>query len=163
VILVTGATGNVGLQVVSGLLGAGTAVRALTLDPDSAGLPPGVDVVRGDLSVAGSLQAGLDGVETVFLVWPFITAEAAPAFVRAVSEGARRIVYLSSAGVRDDLKEQADPISTFHADVERVIAQSGLEWTVLRSGGMATNTLMWAEQIRTEGIVRWPYGAAPGR
>src|SRR5918998_3327640 len=56
VILVTGATGNVGRQVVSQLLDTGAAVRALTRDPDSAGLPDGVDVVRGDLSVPDTLN-----------------------------------------------------------------------------------------------------------
>ena len=62
--------------------------------------------------------------------------------------------------MRDDLEQKADPISSFHADIERWIEHSGLEWTFLRTGGMATNTLMWAEQIRTDGIVRWPFGAA---
>jgi uncharacterized protein YbjT (DUF2867 family) len=77
-----------------------------------------------------------------------------------VSKHARRIVYLSSMSVRDDLEEQADPISAFHADVERLIEKSGLEWTFLRCSGFATNTLGWAEQIRADGVVRWPYGAA---
>ncbi|MQA83382.1 MAG: NAD(P)H-binding protein [Streptosporangiales bacterium] len=65
VILVTGATGNVGRHVVSQLLGSGTAVRALSRAPDSAGLPAGVDVVRGDLSVPDTMEPALDGVETV--------------------------------------------------------------------------------------------------
>lgn len=47
VILVTGATGNIGRQVVSQLLGTGVAVRALTRNPDSAGLPGSVEMVHG--------------------------------------------------------------------------------------------------------------------
>jgi len=159
-ILVIGATGNVGRQVVSQLLGAGADVRALVRNPDAADLPDGVGVVRGDLSEPGTLGPCLDGVGALFLVWPFLTAEAAPAVLDAVRKHARRIVYLSSAGVRDDLEQQSDPINQFHADIERLIEQSGLEWTFLRPSGFATNTLMWAPRIRADGVVRWPYGAA---
>jgi uncharacterized protein YbjT (DUF2867 family) len=145
---------------VSQLLGTGAAVRALTRNPDSAGLPDGVDVARADLSVPDTLDACLDGVAAVFLVWPFLTADLAPAVLDVVTKHAHRIVYLSSAGVRDDLEQQTDPINQFHADIERLIEQSGLEWTFLRSGGFATNTLWWAPQIRADGVVRGPYGAA---
>ena len=158
-ILVTGATGNVGGQVVFQLLDTGASVRALVRDLDSGGLPDGVEVVRGDLSAPDTLDAPLEGVETVFLVWPFLTVEAAPAVLDAVKRHARRIVYLSSMGVRDDLERQADPINQFHADMERLIEQSGLEWTFLRPSGFATNTLGWAEQIRADGVVRAPYGS----
>jgi uncharacterized protein YbjT (DUF2867 family) len=159
-VLVTGATGNVGRHVVSGLLGAGADVRAMTRDPDHARLPQSAEVARGDLSEPGALGARLSGVGAVFLVWPFLTAEAAPAVLEALEGHARRVVYLSSMGVRDDLGRQADPINQFHADVERLIERSGLEWTFVRSGGMATNTLGWVPQIRDGGVVRAPYGAA---
>ncbi|MGH8572519.1 MAG: SDR family oxidoreductase, partial [Gammaproteobacteria bacterium] len=66
VILVTGGTGNVGRQVVSQLLGTGVAVRVLTRSPDSAGLPGGVEVGRGDLADPGTLGGCLDGVDAVF-------------------------------------------------------------------------------------------------
>jgi uncharacterized protein YbjT (DUF2867 family) len=159
-ILVTGATGTVGRQVVSQLLGTGTAVRAVTRNPRAAGLPGGVDVVRADLAVPNTLNECLDGVETVFLVWPFLTAEAAPAVLEVVSRHARRIVYLSSMGVRDGVQRQTDQINQFHAEIEHWIERSGLEWTFLRAGGFAANTLEWAPQIRAEGVVRAPYGAA---
>lgn len=159
-ILVTGATGNVGRQVVSQLRSTGANVRALVRNPDSADLPDSVEVVRGDLSKPDSLDAGLEGIDSVFLVWPFLTAEAAPAVLEAVERHVRRAVYLSSMGVRDGVEEQADPINQFHADVERLIEESGPEWTFLRSSGLATNTLGWAEQIRTDGVVREPYGGA---
>lgn len=102
----------------------------------------------------------LEGIDAVFLVWPFLTADSAPAVLNAVKRHARRIVYLSSSGVRDGLEQQADPINQFHAGIERLIEESGLAWTFVRSGGFATNSLRWAEQIRAEGIVREPYGAA---
>jgi uncharacterized protein YbjT (DUF2867 family) len=157
-ILVIGATGKVGRQVVAELTDAGTAVRALARTP--ARLPNGIEVTRGDLTDPAGLDAALAGVETVFLVWPMLTAEAAPAALETIGRHARRIVYLSSMSVRDDLAEQIGPISRFHAEVERLIEASGLEWTFLRAGGFATNTLEWAAGIRAEGVVRWPYGMA---
>ena len=159
VILVTGATGNVGRHVVSQLLHTGVAVRALARDPASAGLPDGVDVVHGDLSAPGTLDACLKGVDAVFLLWPALAADLAPAALNVIRKHARRIVFLSSLGIRDDLEQQPDPINAFHAHIERLIEQSGLEWTFLRPGGFATNTLWWAPQIRADGVVRWAYGA----
>ena len=159
-ILVTGATGSVGGQVVSQLPNTGVNVCALVRNPDFAGLPDSVEVVWGDLTKPDTLDAGLEGVDSVFLVWPFLTAETAPAVLEAVKRCVRRVVYLSSVGVRDDVEVQADPINQFHSDIERLIEESGLEWTFLRSGGLATNTLGWAEQIRAEGVVREPYGGA---
>jgi uncharacterized protein YbjT (DUF2867 family) len=131
----------------------------LARDPASAGLPNGVDVVRGDLSAPDTLDAGLKGVDAVFLLWPALAADLAPAVLNVIRKHARRIVFLSSLGIRDDLERQPDPINAFHADIEHVIEQSGLEWTFLRPGGFATNTLWWAPQIRAEGVVRWAYGA----
>ena len=157
--LVIGATGNVGRHLVEELTTAGVAVRALVRTA-AAGLPDGVEVVHGDLTEPDGLEACAAGVESVFLLWPFLTAEAAPPVLKAIAAHARRLVYLSSMSVRDDLAEQSDPISGFHADIERLIEASGLEWTFLRAGGFATNTLQWAPQIRAEGVVRWPYGAA---
>jgi uncharacterized protein YbjT (DUF2867 family) len=160
VILVTGATGNVGRQVVSQLMGTGAAFRALARNPDRAGLPGGVEVVRGNLSDPATLDACLDGVDAVFLVWPFRIAEAASAVLNVVTQHARRIVYLSAMGVPDDSDVHAHPIVQFHADLERLIGKSGLEWTFLRSHIFATNSLWWAPQIRADGVVREPYGAA---
>jgi uncharacterized protein YbjT (DUF2867 family) len=67
-ILVTGATGKVGQEVVSGLLGSGADVRALTRNHYSAGLPDGVEVVSGDLFELDTLHTSLEGVGSVFLV-----------------------------------------------------------------------------------------------
>jgi uncharacterized protein YbjT (DUF2867 family) len=161
VILVTGATGNVGRQVVSQLLSAGARVRALTRNPDSADLPQEVEVVRGDMSAPETLDGRrLEGVEAVFLVWRSMGVDAAP-FVNAVAKRARRIVFLSSAAVRDDVGKQTNPIGQAHADIERLIENSGLEWTHLRPGGFATNARWWwGPQIRVGDVVRWPYGDA---
>jgi uncharacterized protein YbjT (DUF2867 family) len=149
-ILVVGATGQVGRSVVSLLLEKDSPVRALARDPARAGLPAGVEVVRGDLSDPHSLDAALDGIDSVFLLWPFLSADGAPPVVEAIARHARHVVYLSAMSAE----------SGFWGEIERLIERSTLEWTFLRAGGFATNTLGWAEQIRTEGTVQWPYGAA---
>jgi uncharacterized protein YbjT (DUF2867 family) len=153
-ILVTGATGTVGRQVVDGLLAAGTPVRALTRHADAGRLPVDVDVVGGDFSDSARLDAAMKGVDAVFLVWPFTSVEHAPAVLDVIEHSTRRLVYLSSAG-----GQQPKPAGLFHAEMERLIERSTLDWTFLRPSGFATNTLMWAEQIR-RGVVRWPFGKA---
>ncbi len=150
-ILVTGATGSVGRHVVSQLIAKGAAVRAVVRNPEAAGLPADVEVVRGDLADAESLDAALIGVEAVFLLWPFFSADGASEVVGVIARHARRVVYLSAETAAGD--------RGFWAGVERRIEESGLEWTFLRPTGFAKNTLHWAGQIRT-GVVRGPYGEA---
>ena len=94
-VLVTGATGRVGRAVVAELLGAGVPVRALTRRPDAAELPADVEVVAGDLTVPESLEAGLQGVGAVFLVWT-APPTTAPAVVERLASHTRRLVFLSS-------------------------------------------------------------------
>jgi uncharacterized protein YbjT (DUF2867 family) len=154
-ILVTGATGHVGRQVVSDLVRADVDVRALTRSPEAADLPRGVDVVPGDLSDPQSVEAAVRGADAALLVWPFTTADRAPDVLRAFERHTDKVVYLSSAG-----GQQPEPIGMFHADMERLIEQTSLEWTFLRPSGFASNTLLWAQQIRAGGVVRWSFGAA---
>ncbi len=154
VILVTGATGNVGKHVVSSLAGAGAGVRALVRDPGKASLPEGVEVVRGDLSSPQSLAGAFGGVDSVYLMWPGIPLE--PRVVEVLATRAKRVVYLSTDVVDLADGEQA---TSYHQEIERLIRKSGLSWTFLRPIDFATNTLAWADQVR-QGVVRWPYGRA---
>jgi len=156
-ILVTGATGNVGRHVVSLLTEAGFALRALSRNPDTAGLPDGVEVLRGDLTDPDSLDAALEGVTSVFLLWPFFTTEGAAPVADAIAKYAHRVVYLSALSVQDG-REPAE--NGVWGGIEDLIQRSGVAWTFLRAGGFATNTLGWAEQIQTGGVVRAPYGGA---
>ncbi|MFD3532798.1 NAD(P)H-binding protein [Streptomyces sp. NPDC058664] len=153
-ILVTGATGKVGGAVVAQLHAAGVPVRALVRG--EADLPEGVRAVRGDLGDPASLGTALEGVDAVFLVWPFLSAEGAPDVIDAIGKHARRVVYLSSAGVGSEREEPGEAITMFHTELERLIEASGLEWTALRPTGFASNTLGWAEEIRATGAVRAP-------
>ena len=160
-VLVTGATGNVGRQVVSQLLRRGTHVRALTRNPQSAGLPHEVDVVRGDLAVPETVDAVLKGAEAAFLLWGLPTTDTAPAVVQRLAKHMRRIVFLSSSAIRDDVEEQTNVVAKVHADIEQSIETRAREWTFLRPDGFASNALWWwGPQIRRGDVVRWPYGAA---
>ncbi len=160
-VLVMGATGRVGRAVVAQLLDAGVPVRALTRRPATAGLPAAVEVVAGDLTLPESLDAGLQGVGAVFLVWtaPLATA---PAVVARLASHARRVVFLSAPfRTPHPFFQQPNPLAALHAEVERLIAATGLASTIIRPGMFASNTrLWWASTIRDGDVVRWPYGAA---
>jgi uncharacterized protein YbjT (DUF2867 family) len=160
-VLVTGATGRVGRAVVDLLIAAGVPVRALTHRSAAAALPANVDVVTGDLTVPESLDAGLRGVDTVFLVWTAPPATA-PAVVERLATYARRVVFLSSPHrTPHPFFQQPNPMAVLHAGIERLIAAAGLESTIIRPGMFASNVLFWwATAIRADGVVRWPYGAA---
>ena len=164
-ILVIGATGNIGRQVVSQLEATRVRVRALVRNPRTAALPPHVDVVRGDLTLPESLDGCLNGIDAVFLVWTAPPATVTPALER-IAKHARRIVFLSSPYKTAHpffQKSQPNPPSVLHAEIERLIETSGREWTFLRPGMFATNALFWwAPRIRAGGdVVRWPYATAP--
>ena len=132
-ILVTGATGNVGSQVVSQVPATELKIRALVRDPERADLPPHVEVMRGDLTRPETLDSCLDGVDTVFLVW-VAPAEAAAARIRGrIARHARRVVLLSAPlKTAHPLFQQPNPSRTRAEVVERLIEASGLEWTFLR-------------------------------
>jgi uncharacterized protein YbjT (DUF2867 family) len=160
-ILVTGATGNVGRNVVSLLCGAGARVRAFTRNPDIAGLPDSVEVVRVDLSDPSTLDDTLEGIDSVFLMWRSLAAPVVPVLRKLQANHVRHIVFLSSAAIQDDLPVQTNPIGKIHLEIEEEIKKTGLEWTFLRPGAFAANALTWwAPQLRIGDVVRWPYGAA---
>ncbi|MEO8127631.1 MAG: NAD(P)H-binding protein [Bryobacteraceae bacterium] len=161
-VLVIGATGTVGRQVLSQLPPTGAYVRAMARNPDTAGLPPKMEVVRGDLTVPETLDACLDGMDVVFLVWtaPPATVESA---LERIAKHARRIVFLSAPlKTPHPLFQQPNPGRTLAERIERVIESSGLQWTFLRPGMFAANAVhWWAPQIRSGDVVRWPYPAVP--
>ena len=164
-VLVTGATGRVGRLVVDELLPAGVPVRALTRRPNRAALPAAAEIVVGDFNAPASLDAALEGVGAVFLVWtaPVDTAAAVIARLAAhTSDERRRVVYLSAPHqTPHPFFQQPNPLRGLHVEVERLLAAAALDVVVLRPGMFASNALhWWAPQIRSGDVVRWPYGAA---
>ncbi|HYM11443.1 MAG TPA: NAD(P)H-binding protein [Bryobacterales bacterium] len=163
-ILIIGATGNVGREVLSQLPATGVRVRAFARNPVAARLPPQVEVVRGDLTLPETLAGCLDGIDAVFLVWTAPTATVAPALERIVKR-TPRIVFLSSPHKTAHpffQGGQPNPVAALHAEIERLIGISGRQWTFLRPGMFAANALRWwAPQIRAGDVVRWPHAAAP--
>jgi uncharacterized protein YbjT (DUF2867 family) len=161
-ILVIGGTGNVGRHVVDQLGGTGARFRVMTRNPDAAGLPSEVDVVRGDLTVPETLDQCLEDIETVFLVWVAPPA-AAPAALGRIAKRARRIVFLTAPlKTPHPFFQQPNPSRDMVERVEQLIETSGLEWTFVRAGMFAGNARhFWGPQIRRGDVVRWPYLDAP--
>jgi uncharacterized protein YbjT (DUF2867 family) len=161
-ILVIGGTGTIGRQVLSQLAAKGEQVRALARNPDAAHLPVQVEVMRGDLTLPETLDACLDGIDTVFLVWTAPATAVVPALER-ITKQARRIVFLSAPiKTQHPLFQQPNLLRTMFEQIERLIESSGRHWTFVRPGMFATNALSWwAPQIRASDVVRWPYLAAP--
>ena len=160
-VLVTGATGRIGSMVVDRLLEAGVPVRALTRRPDEAALPPGVEVVGGDLTVPESLEPALKGVSAVFLVWTLPLATAAEVVDR-IAAHTRRLVLLSAPHkTPHPFFAQPNPMAALYAELERLIEAAPVEATVIRPGMFASNALFWwAPAIRAGAPVRWPYAGA---
>ncbi|HUR05989.1 MAG TPA: NAD(P)H-binding protein [Nonomuraea sp.] len=148
-ILVTGATGTVGRLIVDELARNGHQVRALTRDPAKADLPEGVEVVAGNLAEPGSLTAAFEGVEAVHLI-NFAGDDYAP-----LKTGEQLVELAAKAGVRKVtvLGRRAD------GPLEQALAASELEWTLLAPVEFMSNTLQWwAQTIKTEGVIREPFG-----
>ncbi|MGA4840066.1 NAD(P)H-binding protein [Streptomyces sp. G45] len=150
-VLVTGATGRVGREVVGHLLKRGVRVRALTRRPEAARLPEGVEVVAGDLSDPASLAPALDGVTGVHLMTSAngepVTEEVAGELVALAERSGVRHVTVLWSGVE--------------GAVERALAKSGLGWTVLEPVEFMSNALDWADSLRAEGVARL-LGDRPG-
>jgi uncharacterized protein YbjT (DUF2867 family) len=124
-------------------------------------LPPAVEVISGDLTAPESLDAGLRGVSAVFLVWT-VPLTTAPAVIERLATHAQRVVFLSSPHqTPHPFFQQPNPAATLHADIERLIAESGLASTMIRPGMFASNALhWWSVPIKNGEVIRWPFAAA---
>jgi uncharacterized protein YbjT (DUF2867 family) len=152
-LVVTGATGNVGGEVVAALAGREEGVRALVRDPAGAALPAGVDVVQGDLELPESLTPALDGARAVFLLggWGDM-----PGLLRRFGRaGVEHVVLLTSRCVVGGMADNA--ITRMWLDSEAAVRGSGLAWTILRPSGYHANALRWRAQLRQGDIVRAPW------
>ncbi|PXX59761.1 uncharacterized protein YbjT (DUF2867 family) [Nocardia tenerifensis] len=153
-ILVSGATGTVGRNVVELLLIGGAEVRALTRRPERAELPAAAEIVGGDLAKPEELSGVFDGVDRMYLI---VAGETTEQVVKAAEQaGAHRVVTLSCACAGS----ANSPGGEYHRAAEAAVERSGLEWTHVRPGTFASTLLNWAEPIKTTGLVRLPYDNA---
>jgi uncharacterized protein YbjT (DUF2867 family) len=152
-ILVTGATGNVGGELVRALAGAGQPVRALVRAGREPGFPAGGQPVAGDLNQPESLRPALAGVQALFLYPGY--QDMAGTLAGARQAGVRRVVMLSgSSAASGDL---SNAVSRYMIESEAAVRDSGLAWTMVRSFGFMSNTLQWVPQLRAGDVVRAPF------
>jgi uncharacterized protein YbjT (DUF2867 family) len=157
-ILVTGATGNVGRNVVEQLVKRGADVRALVRDPSKADFPAGVEVAKGDLLDVDALRQAFTGVSTLFLLNGVVADEYTQALVTlavAREVGIERIVYLSV--IHADRYVNV-PHFAGKFGVERMIEQMGLHATILRPAYFMDNEMTIKDAIAGYGIYPMPIG-----
>ncbi|WP_330334299.1 NAD(P)H-binding protein [Streptomyces sp. NBC_00536] len=152
-ILVTGATGNIGSALLKELHASGAGpLRGLTRDAARAGFPAGVEAVEGDFADAVSMKHALEGVRSLFLVSRL--GSDADILEAAGRAGVEHVVLVSSITVQTHphLGPAAENLA-----VEELLKASGMAWTILRPTQFASNTLMWAASVRGHGTVHAPY------
>jgi uncharacterized protein YbjT (DUF2867 family) len=152
-IVVTGATGNVGGELVAALTARAQQVRAVVRDPHRAWLPAGVEIVQGDLELPESLTSSLAGARSVFLLggWGDMTG-----LMRRIADaGVEHVVLLTSRCV---IGGKADnPITRMWLDSEAAVRASSVHWTILRPSSFHANALRWLSQLREGNIVQTPW------
>ncbi|MGY5345009.1 NAD(P)H-binding protein [Paenibacillus glucanolyticus] len=150
-ILVTGATGTVGRHIVKQLVQQGKEVRAISRNPQQAKLPAGVQVLAGDLNEPDSLVPALQGVTALHVITSsdeaYGTLQTDPRIIELAEQaGVKRVTVL---------------VGFEEGPVEAALRASGMEWTLLKPGEFMANILVdWRESIRTEEVVREPFGHA---
>ncbi|WP_278261827.1 NAD(P)H-binding protein [Nocardia sp. AG03] len=152
-IVVTGATGNIGRPLVEALVAAGERVTAVSRGVTGADVPAGVRWQQADLAEPTDLAAAFEGAESLFLLTSgdFVADGGQVTEVMDIAKGAgiRRVVLLSSQGVGTGSHPSA---------MEDTVRESGVEWTMLRPGGFASNAVQWAESVRARRMVAAPFG-----
>jgi len=160
-ILVTGATGHIGRELIPQLLKAGERIRVLVRDERKvAYLDERVERVVGDLNQPKTLATAVQGIDRVFLI-TFETQQDVNFIAKAKQAGVSRIVKLSSLEASDHEIQ----IGKWHFEREELIRASGLNCTFLRPGMFMSNSAdWWADSIKQQGTVYFPGGkgkAAP--
>ncbi|MFI2362493.1 SDR family oxidoreductase [Promicromonospora sp. NPDC019610] len=156
-IVVTGATGNIGRPLVAELARRGHDVTAVS----RAGLAPLdhrlVRGVRADLAEPEGLHAAVDGADALFLLVPGSGGHLDTERIIGIAAeaGVRRIVLLSSLGA---VTRAGSASHAPLAELEKRVQGSGLEWTLLRPADFASNALAWVPTIRSERAVHAPFG-----
>lgn len=152
-ILVTGATGNIGSALLKELHACGAGpLRGLTRDAARASFPEGVEASEGDFTQIASLKTAMEGVRSLFLVSRM--GPDADILKVAQQAGVEHVVLVSSITVQTH--PHLGPAREKRA-VEHLLKDSGMAWTILRPTQFASNALAWAASIREHQPVRMPY------
>ncbi|WP_458247931.1 SDR family oxidoreductase [Streptomyces sp. MAI_2237] len=158
-IVVTGATGNVGRTLVPLLASAGEEVVAVSRRAHLEDLPAGARHARADLADAASLRPALDGADALFVVLGSelnSRGQSPRALLDEVTAaGVKRVVLLSSQ--INSTRPQA-PSHARLREFEEAVRASGVDFTVLRPAGFASNAFAWAESVRARRTVLAPFG-----
>ena len=157
-ILVTGATGTVGRNVVEQLVKRGAEVRALVRDPAKVDFPAGVTAVKGDLLDVDSLRSAFSGVSTLFLLNAVVPDEFTQALIAlnlAREAGVERLVYLSV--IHSDVYVNV-PHFAGKFGVERMIEAMGFAATILRPAYFMNNEHTIKDVVAGYGIYPMPIG-----
>jgi len=150
-ILVTGATGNVGSELVRALSARGARGQALVRR--DVPLPDGFQALRGDLNDSSSFIPVLDDVEAAFLLSGY--RDMAKTVDGLKSAGARRIVLLSSSAAPSG--DRSNAVAAYHIESEDIVRSSGIPFTFLQPNSFMSNTLQWASDVRAGTTVRAPF------
>jgi (4-alkanoyl-5-oxo-2,5-dihydrofuran-3-yl)methyl phosphate reductase len=154
-ILVTGATGNIGKELIPILSETAQPLRVLVRDEKKvAHLDPHIERAVGDLNDLETLVPALRAVEKVFLV-TYETQQDINILETAKRAGVQQIVKLSTF----EATEHKIKVGQWHYEREELIRASGLDWTFLRPGMFMSNAIeWWAESIKGQGSVFFPGG-----
>lgn len=150
---VIGGTGVTGSQVVAALKAKGADFKVIARDPDAAKAKLGVDCVQGDLSDPASLDAALEGVDTLYMVVghsPNLETLETNGLEAAKRAGVSYLVYASGStkGIRAD---SPSPVMVAHYNTEQKIKSSGLTYAIVQPNYFMSNLMMMADGIKNMG------------
>jgi uncharacterized protein YbjT (DUF2867 family) len=157
VILINGATGNVGVELTRLLVGQNQRVRALVRDRRKSSLIPEVEIAVGDLNHPESLGDALAGVRRVFLLGGYPDMPGLMAQIRLA--GAEHVVLLTSRSVVGG--DPTNVLTAMWMGSEDAVRSSGVPWTILRPSGFMSNALRWLPQLRSGDVVKAPFANVP--
>ncbi|MEO1619446.1 MAG: SDR family oxidoreductase [Cyanobacteria bacterium J06632_3] len=161
-ILISGATGTNGQEVIKQLAEKGIKVRALVrnLEKGESLKPYGVELVEGDFSDPSSLEAALQGVDKALMLPPIApdAVELQRNFIEAAKKaGTRYIVKFSAIGAASDSPMR---LGRWHGDAEQLLADSGIAYCSLRPNGFMQNFLAFGSSIANQGVFAQPGGSS---
>ncbi|MDL4817896.1 NAD(P)H-binding protein [Actinomadura opuntiae] len=156
-ILVTGATGNVGREAAAALAAAGEPVRALVRGGAPADALDGVEYVTGDLNKPETLAPALRDVRGLFLLPGY--EGTADLLAEAGRAGVEHVVLLSGSSAESG--DMSNAVSRYMIESETAVRESGLAWTIVRPSGFMSNTFEWIPQLKAGDVVRAPFAGVP--